>query len=150
MKFLKRRVRLVVVHSLDETGKVTGYRLFISTDEGLQGAEIIQMYVYRFQQEFLFRDAKQELGLTHCQAYSAEKIDFHVNAAFTVGSLAKIAHATVDENGQKHPFSIADVKTEYVNEHQGLRLLSMLGIDVDCAKIRSLLVEANNYGKRRA
>ena len=120
VKFLKRRVRLVVVHSLDQTGKVTGYRLFISTDEGLQEAKIIQMYVYRFQQEFLFRDAKQELGLTHYQTYSAGKIDLHVNAALTVGSLAKIAHATVDENEQKHPFSITDVKTEYVNEHQGL------------------------------
>lgn len=150
VKSWKRKVRLVVVHHLDDRGKVKSYRLLISTDEGLQGLEIVTMYAYRFQQEFLFRDAKQELGLTHCQAYSSEKIDFHVNTALTVGSLAKAAHATTDEVGRKQPFSIADVKTEYVNEHQGLRLLSMFGIDVNNAKIRKLLAAANNYGKRRA
>lgn len=150
VKSWKRKVRLVVVHLLDELGKVVGYRLFISTDEGLVGAEIIKMYAFRFQQEFLFRDAKQELGLTHCQAYSAEKIDFHVNTALTIGSLAKVAHGETQDDGQKHPFSIADVKTEYVNEHQAFRLLSMFGIDVNDAKIISLITEASNYGKRRA
>ena len=109
----------------------------------------MKMYAYRFQQEFLFRDAKQQLGLTHCQAYSKEKINFHVNTALTVGSLAKVAHHLAVPESKGKPFSIADIKTEHINEHQGLRILSRCGIDVNTAKIRSILVEVRNYGKRR-
>ena len=50
------------------------------------------MFNYRFQKEFLFRDTKQELDLAHGQTYSKEKINYHVNADLTVGSLDEVAH----------------------------------------------------------
>ncbi len=37
-------------------------------------------------------DSKQEIGLGDCQAYSWQKIDFHLNASLTTVALAKAAH----------------------------------------------------------
>ena len=147
----KREARVVVIHQLENTtGKVISHRIFVSTDTELSGERVLVIYPSRFQQEFLYRDAKQELGLEHCQAYSAAKIDFHVNAALSIGSLAKVAHHLNYQDHVDKPFSIADVKTEYVNEHQALRILSMCNIDVNLPIIRKLMPKFRNYGKRRA
>ena len=43
------------------------------------GMYILLYYRLRFQQELIFRDAKQHVGLNDCQARSKEQIDFHVN-----------------------------------------------------------------------
>lgn len=42
--------------------------------------------------EFIFRDAKQFVGLDEGQARDWIKIDFHINVAMTVVSLARVAH----------------------------------------------------------
>jgi Transposase DDE domain len=55
--------------------------------------QILTYYQLRFQIEFIFRDAKQFTGLTHCQAQSDEKLDFHFNlslAALNVVNVQKI------------------------------------------------------------
>jgi len=52
----------------------------------------MRKYTYRFQQEFLFRDAKQFAGLEQGQGRSKEKIHFHTNIALTKVHLAKVAH----------------------------------------------------------
>ncbi|PHI17920.1 hypothetical protein CEQ90_20630, partial [Lewinellaceae bacterium SD302] len=62
VKAWKRWVRLVVVHSLDDEGRVIGHALLASTDKQLSGGEVKLRFESRFQQEFLYRDAKQELG----------------------------------------------------------------------------------------
>ena len=144
----KRAAKVVIVHQLDRKGKVKSYRIFASTDTELTGQDMLRMYPARFQQEFLFRDAKQELGLAHCQAYTSDKIDFHINCSLTVLSLAKAAHY-LKEGDRPPSFSIADIKTEYVNGHQGLRIISLLGFDVNTAKIKSLLPKVLSYGLRR-
>ena len=103
-----------------------------------------------YQQEFLFRDAKQELGLTHGQAYTADKIHFHVNTALTVGSLAKAAHQLLDEKRRDQPFSIADVKTQYVNEYEGARIIGMFGSQVNERLIAQVWDRVRDFGLRRA
>jgi hypothetical protein len=150
IKAWKRNARVVIVHDLDEEAKVTGHRIYVSTDLRLDGGELIHIYQCRFQQEFLYRDAKQELGLEHCQAYSWHKIDFHLNVALTVGSLAKVAHHLQDERQRAKPFSIADIKTEYRNEYQAVRILSLCRIDLHHPLIRKLWPEIKNHGRRRA
>ena len=74
----KREVRVVIEHILDETGAVKSYRIYACTDTNMSGGEIKHAYNSRFQIEFLYRDAKQFLGLNHCQARSEEKLHFHV------------------------------------------------------------------------
>ena len=48
--------------------KTNQYILLASTDLKQKPTEILTFYQLRFQIEFLFRDAKQFTGLTHCQA----------------------------------------------------------------------------------
>ncbi|MEM6320030.1 MAG: transposase [Bacteroidota bacterium] len=63
------------------------YVLLASTNPFQNALEIIQFYSLRFQIEFLFRDAKQFTGLTHCQARSEEKLDFHFNMSLAAINL---------------------------------------------------------------
>ena len=152
VRSLKRKCRVVITHDYDEHKNIKSHRIHFSTKQSLDGGEVLHMYQSRYQQEFLFRDAKQELGLEECQAYCTDKNEFHVNCALTVGSLAKAAHHlhTNPHTFAQGSFSIADVKTEYFNENQALRILSTCGIDANLEKIKSALRKIKNFGKRRA
>ena len=150
VKAWKRPARVVIIHDLDENTNVTGHRIYVSTDTQLDGGELLHIYQCRFQQEFLYRDAKQELGLEHCQAYSWQKIDFHLNVSLTVGSLAKVAHHLQDQAQRSRPFSIADIKTQYRNEYQAIRILSLCRIDLHHPLILKLWPDIKNHGLRRA
>jgi len=69
--------------------------LIASTDLELDAFTIIKYYQLRFKIEFLFRDAKQFTGLTHCQARSKEKINFHFNLSL---SAINMAYYQMDNN----------------------------------------------------
>jgi len=62
--------------------------LLCCTDLELDALKIIEYYRLRFKIEFLFRDAKQFTGLTHCQARSEEKINFHFNLSLAAVNMA--------------------------------------------------------------
>lgn len=145
---LKRQVMLVVVHDLGNDGEISGHRLYISTDMKLNGGEVLHIYQCRFQQEFLYRDAKQELGLEHCQAYSWQKNDYHFNVALTVGSLAKAAYHLRSPGEPLGSFSIADIKQRHMNEYQARRIISLCRLDLDDALMRKLQPEISNFGLR--
>lgn len=63
---------------------------FFSTDENMSGRDVMEYYCTRFQIEFCFRDAKQFVGLTDCQARDTRKLDFAFNSSFTAMNVAKI------------------------------------------------------------
>ena len=65
---LAREVRVVVVDYLDSDKKRQARKVFFSTDTSMSARDIFDIYRTRFQLEFVFRDAKQFTGLTHCQA----------------------------------------------------------------------------------
>jgi len=120
---LKRKIKLAYVRYKDKDGNLLKsskrYALLFSTDIELDAFMIYKYYRARFQIEFLFRDAKQYTGLTHCQARSENKLYFHFNIALTAVNIAKIAHwlpLPKDENGNKPPFSLATIKALYFNE----------------------------------
>lgn len=146
----KSLAKVVIIHDLTDKGKVRAYRIMVSTDLQLDGGELIHMYQCRYQQEFLFRDAKQEAGLEHCQAYSWERIYFHVNTALSAVSLAKVAHHMDQPIEKRKAFSIADVRTQYNNQYQAERIFSICGIEPQIAIIRNLWEKINNFGKRAA
>ncbi len=150
VKAWKRKAKVVVMLRYDDQGKVCGHSTFACTDVALNGGDIVLSYQARFQQEFLYRDAKQELGLQDCQAYSWQKIDFHLNASLTAVSLAKAAHHLQLQTSNDEPFSIADVKTMYVNENLALRIIRGCGICPNSPIIRRLLPEIKKFGLRRA
>lgn len=146
----KRKAKVVIMHDLDKQGQIKSFRILVSTDLPLDGGEIIHLYQCRFQQEFLFRDTKQEAGLEHCQAYGWERIYFHVNMALSAVSLAKVAHHLDRPAEQRGAFSIADIRTRYTNEYQTKRIFSICGFDLQQAKIIKLWDKINNFGKRAA
>ncbi|WP_410336190.1 hypothetical protein [Longimonas sp.] len=63
------------------------------TDTSQPAGEVVRYYHPRYQIEFVIRDAKQPTGITHCQARSQEKLDFHLNMPVaTVNLLRLLAH----------------------------------------------------------
>ncbi len=103
------------------------YAILFSTDVNLDGFLIFKYYKARFQIEFLFRDAKQYTGLTHCQARSENKLYFHFNCSLTAVSIAKANFLDKVEN-QGAPFSIFII-TDYYSAKLFLdRILSKLEI----------------------
>ena len=84
------------------------------------------------------------------QAYTWPKLDFHFNLALTVGSLAKAAHHLLDEGRRAQPFSLADIKTRYVNEYGARRIMRLFGLNPESALIRSVWHKVGAWGLRRA
>jgi len=69
--------------------------ILASTDTSQHAEEIVRYYRLRYQIELVIRDAKQHTGLTHCQARSQQKLDFHLNLSVaTVNLLRLLAHKT--------------------------------------------------------
>ena len=124
---LKRLVKCVIVHTTTKTGKIK-IETFFSTDQEMEGDKLWEVYKLRFQIEFLYRDGKQHMGLTHCQARSKEKIDFHLNASLTAVSLAKTVDQILKNDEKVKPFSLASIKIKSFNQFYLDKIFIELGI----------------------
>jgi hypothetical protein len=105
----------------------------------------LRYYKSRFQIEFLFRDAKQFLGLNHCQARRMESLHFHFNASMTALNLLKLDDRQHQSGGRK-VLSIASWKTRRANAHLLERFSSYLGLDFNEIKSRPDFDQLCNYG----
>ena len=73
-----------------EPGKKTQERkVFFSTDTSMSAKDIMDIYWSRFQIEYLYRDAKQFAGLTHCQSRKRESLDFAFNMSLSSINVAR-------------------------------------------------------------
>ncbi len=81
------RVFIVVLLLNTKTNK---YVLLASTDTKLDTRLITKYYQLRFQIEFIFRDAKQFMGLNDCQARDENKLDYHRQATLFNASLTAV------------------------------------------------------------
>ena len=115
VKCLKRIVMLVSVEYLRADGSVQSHKLYFCTDTEKDWAWILERYALRFQIEFIFRDAKQFTGLTHCQSTNKTKLENHFNLALGAVSVAKAAHWLPLDKEQRGPFSMVELKTYYHN-----------------------------------
>jgi len=95
-KSLKTALKVTLIDHLADDGSLKSVQILACTDTALSGRKIWHYYRLRFQQEFLFRDGKQHLGLGQCQSPHAGRINFQVNFqvnfALTVLSIAKVFH----------------------------------------------------------
>ena len=78
-KALKRYVSLTIWYPMD--GRTDKWQLYFSTDDSMDGREVLDYYRTRFLLEFCFRDGKQHAGITNCQSTDFRKLDFHFNAS---------------------------------------------------------------------
>jgi len=146
---LEREINVVYAEFLDDGKPTKRYALFFSTDLELDGRMIYHYYKSRFQIEFLFRDAKQHIGLTHCQARSEKKLHFHFNIALTAVGLAKAAHylkQNENQNEPRKPISLADIKTSYFNELMLNLFLSNFQINPDLIKNKKAICKMLDLG----
>ena len=147
---LGRAVKVVVKHKLNEDGSIKKAFVYFSSNLNRMGMDIILYYHLRFQQEFLFRDAKQFIGLQQCQARSEKKLDFHFNMSLTTLNVAKVIHH-IKEEKQNQPFSMADIKTQYVNElllDEAFDIfIEVSGIDPKLIKNNPKVLKLYNKGK---
>ena len=146
----KREVRVVIEHTLDEKGEVKSYKIYACTDTNMSGGEIKHAYNSRFQIEFLYRDAKQFLGLNHCQARSEEKLYFHMNTALTMVSLSKAAFHLSLPREERKAFSMADIKNAHANELIFNHIISWCNIDLHSDLIKTARSKIRTFGKRAA
>ena len=136
---LKRKVKVAMLYQTKDESR---YALLFSTDLELSGHDIARFYRARFQIEFLFRDAKQNMGFSHCQARDSQKIQFHWNTVMSALNLAKLHTA----RHQPRRFSLATYKQQCSNQHL-LKLFSdKLGFDWTYIKSNPAFHELCNYG----
>lgn len=141
---LKRTIRLVVV--CQRQGAKVLMAVLFSTETTLPAEAGYRYYTARFQIEFLFRDAKQCMGLTDFQTCSEDRIAFHVNASLTALNFLKLEDRQQDLDGEHHVISIASWKVRKFNEHQLERIISTLGFDLSLIKLSPHYEDLINYG----
>jgi hypothetical protein len=113
-----RDLRIVLLANADFSDHV----VLCSTDTEQPAEQVAEYYRLRYQLEFVIRDASRHTGLTHCQARSQEKIDFHLNMSVAgVGVLRLLA--------QKQGCSLHTYRREAYNRMLVDRLLSKLRPD---------------------
>jgi len=98
--------------------------ILASTDTSLCAEEVARYYRLRYQIEFVVRDAKQHTGLTHCQARSQEKLDFHLNMSVAAVNLLRLL-------AQKAECSLRTYRREAYNRLLIKQLFSKLGLSAE-------------------
>jgi len=133
-KALKKFVSLSVWYPMD--GRTDKWQLYFSTDDSMDGREVLEYYRTRFQLEFCFRDSKQHAGITNCQSTDFRKLAFHFNASLTAINLAKAACKRL-----KIPFSVSSCKSVIHNAYMLERFICVSGITPDPQVIDKLFKE---------
>jgi len=144
-KSLKKWINIVIVYSCRK-GKWT-HKNYFSTDLNLSAKMIMKYYKSRFQIEFLYRDAKQNTSLNHCQARSEKKLNMHFNLALTAVNIAKITHWLPIKKEKRLPFSMRDIKTYYSNVLHLNRFIKGFGIFPNTKKNKRIINKLMDYGK---
>ena len=142
---LERDVKVVIVDYEDTEKKRQVRKVFFSTDTGMSAKDIFEIYRTRFQLEFVFRDAKQFTGLTHCQARNSKALSFAFNASLTSVNIAR-AFARL----QGMDLSVGSTKTLLHNAAMVERFISMSGKHADMRFNNTDFKELLFYGVRDA
>ena len=109
VKSFNRNCKVVIVTYHDTKKKKQVRKIYFSTNITMSAIDIFDIYRTRFQIEFLFRDAKEYMGLEHCQARSKEALNFCYNMSLASVNMARdIARQWEKESGTR--LSVGDVK----------------------------------------
>jgi hypothetical protein len=143
---LKCNVLVVMARKQRSDGAIMEALLF-STDTSMVALDVFYYYAARFQIEFVIRDAKQHTGLTHCQSWVKERIDFHINISFAAVNIARIKEyerlATAPENAA---CSVGSQRVRFHNEMLISAIFSILGLDPVVFKSHPAYEQALSFG----
>lgn len=146
IRALKKWCKIVIVNTLKD-GKVHKAFIYFSTDRDMVGDQIYQYYRLRYQIEFLFRDAKGFLGLEDSQSRQENALDFHFNITFSTLNIAKALHWLSFPKEDRQSFSMADIKTHYINELVLDKLITIYGKDPSVEKENPKIRELYQLGR---
>jgi len=118
--------------------KTNKYVLLACTDNNLSARLIVHYYQLRFKIEFLFRDAKQFCGLTHCQARNKRALDFHFNLSLAAVNLLQLQMKLDPTINSMNSFVRKSYNTRLVN-WLFLQLSSKAEFDINHPKIQKVL-----------
>jgi hypothetical protein len=142
---LKRQLRVVVLVNRKAATKPR-YIVLASTDLALDGRKLVELYVARFQIEFLFRDSKQFTGLTECQSRTEPVLDFHFNAALATLNLTRAEELRAQPEPKPRVFSMASWKQRQFNERLLEVFIDNLALDPMWVKKHPSYEELRTYG----
>ena len=142
---LDRDVKVVIADCIEDGGKRQSRKVFFSTNTSMSAKDIFEIYKTRFQLEFVFRDAKQFTGLTHCQARNREALSFAFNASLTS---VNVARAFARQQGLE--LSVGSTKTLLHNAAMVDRFISMSGKSANMQFNNTDFKELLFYGIRAA
>lgn len=140
-----RNLRVVVLVR-HKAGEPAQYVILFSTDTDLDPFKIYHFYKARFQVEFLFRDAKQFMGLCDAQVRDQKRLHFHFNASLTALNLAKAELINAQKTTQPFVCSIASVKALHFNQHFLNRIFDILDFDPTYIKYEDRYQQLLRYG----
>ena len=144
-KTLQRRLRIVVLLNRKDPAKPR-FIVLGSPDPELHGHKLIDLYVARFQIEFLFRDSTQFTGLLDCQARAAAALDFHFNASLATLNLVRAADLGMQQGQAPHVFSMASWKQCQCNERLLDVFMEKFALDPTVVKNHACYDELRTYG----
>jgi DDE superfamily endonuclease len=142
---LKRQLRVVVLVNRKQPDKPR-YIVLASTDVELDGRKLVQLYVARFQIEFLFRDSKQFTGLADCQARDEAALAFHFNASLATLNVARAAEVRACAEPTPQVFSMASWKQRHFNERLLDLFIEKLALEPSWVKNHPAYDELRTYG----
>ena len=125
---LKQTIKVVMIRPVDNPDQ---YALLFSTSTKLPALYVTKYYEARFQIEFLFRDAKQHLGLSDCQSTKKERLDAHFNFSLSALNIAKLYILQQNLFSTDSVISIDNYKRLKYNEHWLNRIICKLELDPD-------------------
>ena len=129
-----RNLKVVMLYNT----KTYKHILLACTDLNLDAFTIIEYYRLRFKIEFLFRDAKQFTGLTHCQARSKEKINFHFNLSLAAVNMANFQMENNPTIMSMNSFKRIAYNTRFV-EHLFKQLSPEAKFDINSQSIQNAI-----------
>jgi hypothetical protein len=145
---LKRTIKVVLVTK--RAGDKCGEALLFSTDTDLDAIWIYQYYVARFQIEFVFRDAKNFVGLTDTQTRDARRLHYHFNASLIALNVAKLQDNELQKKERtQHAFSMANWARKYHVDIVINRIIEMFGFDLTLVKLHPDYEKALSFGNIR-
>jgi DDE superfamily endonuclease len=142
---LKRLMRVVVLVNRQIPHKPRSIVL-ASTDLLLEGRKLVELYVARFQIEFLFRDSKQFTGLTDCQSRADSVLAFPFNAALATLNLARAEELRAQTDPSPQVFSMASWKQCHFNERLLDLFIERFALDSTWIKNHPDYEELRTYG----
>ncbi len=104
-----------------------GVFLLACSDLELSATTIVAYYRLRFAIEFLFRDAKQHLGLTHCQSTREKQLSFHFQAVMMTLNLCLLENHLQG----KTVCSPQDIKTDHFNTNWLQTIIANLELNAE-------------------